>query len=113
MEKTRTLDSLNEQALPLSSLVNRALVTNGSTKYRFNRLQAVHAERPNGATSSLRADLRIDERSGKATLGQAVMETPEPSMPIPRQSPANVPAGIREWRTNTLVNQQPALSASG
>jgi hypothetical protein len=47
-EKTRILDSLNEQALLLPSLVNRALAANDRVKYRFTLLQAAqaHAERP-------------------------------------------------------------------
>ncbi len=58
MEKTRILDSLNEQALLLPSLVNRALSANDRVKYRFTLLQAAqaHAERPDGVTSSLRAE---------------------------------------------------------
>lgn len=57
-EKTRILDSLNEQALLLPSLVNRALVANDRVKYRFTLLQAAqaHAERPDAVTSSLRAE---------------------------------------------------------
>lgn len=57
-EKTRILDSLNEQALLLPSLVNRALAANDRVKYRFTLLQAAqaHAERPDAVTSSLRAE---------------------------------------------------------
>jgi uncharacterized protein Yka (UPF0111/DUF47 family) len=57
-EKTRILDSLNEQALLLPSLVNRALSANDRVKYRFTLLQAAqsHAERPDAVTSSLRAE---------------------------------------------------------
>lgn len=57
-EKTRILDSLNEQALLLPSLVNRALAANDRVKYRFSLLQAAqaHAERPDAVTSSLRAE---------------------------------------------------------
>ncbi|MGA9992566.1 MAG: hypothetical protein WBP86_09585 [Thiobacillaceae bacterium] len=58
MEKTRILDSLNEQALLLPSLVNRALAANDRVKYRFTLLQAAqaHAERPDAVTSSLRGE---------------------------------------------------------
>lgn len=58
MEKARILDSLNEQALLLPSLVNRALTANDRVKYRFTLLQAAqaHAERPDAVTSSLRAE---------------------------------------------------------
>src|SRR5512135_2558929 len=57
-EKTRILDSLNEQALLLPSLVNRALAANDRVKYRFTLLQTAqaHAERPDAVTSSLRAE---------------------------------------------------------
>ncbi|MEW6119598.1 MAG: hypothetical protein AB1593_05885 [Pseudomonadota bacterium] len=57
-EKTRILDSLNEQALLLPSLVNRALAANDRVKYRFTLLQAAqaHAERPDAVASSLRAE---------------------------------------------------------
>jgi uncharacterized protein Yka (UPF0111/DUF47 family) len=57
-EKTRILDSLDEQALLLPSLVNRALAANDRVKYRFTLLQAAqaHAERPDAVTSSLRAE---------------------------------------------------------
>ncbi len=57
-EKTRILDSLNEQALLLPSLVNRALSANDRVKYRFTLLQAAqaHADRPDAVTSSLRAE---------------------------------------------------------
>lgn len=57
-EKTRILDSLNEQALLLPSLVNRALAANDRVKYRFTLLQAAqaHAERPDAVSSSLRAE---------------------------------------------------------
>lgn len=40
MERTGILDSLNEQALLLPSLVNRALPANDRVKYRFTLLQA-------------------------------------------------------------------------
>lgn len=57
-EKTRILDSLNEQALLLPGLVNRALAANDRVKYRFTLLQAAqaHAERPDAVTSSLRTE---------------------------------------------------------
>lgn len=57
-EKTRILDSLNEQALLLPSLLNRALSANDRVKYRFTLLQAAqaHAERPDAAASNLRAE---------------------------------------------------------
>jgi uncharacterized protein Yka (UPF0111/DUF47 family) len=57
-EKIRILDSLNERALLLPSLVNRALSANDRVKYRFTLLQAAqaHAERPDAVTSSLRAE---------------------------------------------------------
>lgn len=57
-EKTRILDSLNEKALLLPSLVNRALAANDRVKYRFTLLQTAqaHAERPDAVTSSLRAE---------------------------------------------------------
>jgi uncharacterized protein Yka (UPF0111/DUF47 family) len=57
-EKTRILDSLDEQALLLPSLVNRALAANDRIKYRFTLLQAAqaHAERPDAVTSSLRTE---------------------------------------------------------
>ncbi|MBI1283390.1 MAG: DUF47 family protein [Thiobacillus sp.] len=57
-EKTRILDSLNEQALLLPSLVNRALTANDRVKYRFTLLQAAqaHADRPDAVTSSLRTE---------------------------------------------------------
>lgn len=57
-EKTRILNSLNEQALLLPSLVNRALAANDRVKYRFTLLQAAqgHAEHPDAVTSSLRAE---------------------------------------------------------
>jgi uncharacterized protein Yka (UPF0111/DUF47 family) len=57
-EKTRILDSLNEQAVLLPSLVNRALAANDRVKYHFTLLQAAqaHAERPDAVTSSLRTE---------------------------------------------------------
>jgi uncharacterized protein Yka (UPF0111/DUF47 family) len=57
-EKTRILASLNEKALLLPSLVNRALAANDRVKYRFSLLQAAqaYAERPDAVTSSLRAE---------------------------------------------------------
>lgn len=58
VEKSRILDSLNEQALLLPSLVNRALSANDRVKYLFTLLQTAqaHAERPDAVTSSLRAE---------------------------------------------------------
>lgn len=58
MEKTRILDSLDERALLLPSLVNRALAANDRVKYRFSLLQTAqaHAERPDAMTSNLRAE---------------------------------------------------------
>ena len=57
-EKTRILNSLNEQALLLPNLVNRALAANDRAKYRFALLQSAqfHAERPDAVASSLRAE---------------------------------------------------------
>jgi uncharacterized protein Yka (UPF0111/DUF47 family) len=57
-EKTRILDSLNERALLLPTLVNRALAANDRVKYRFTLLQTAqaHAERPDAVTSSLRTE---------------------------------------------------------
>lgn len=57
-EKTRILDTLNEQALLLPSLVNLGLSANDRVKYRFTLLQSAqaHAERPDAAASSLRAE---------------------------------------------------------
>lgn len=57
-EKNRILDSLNEQALLLPTLVNRALAANDRVKYRFTLLQAAqaHAEQPDAVASSLRAE---------------------------------------------------------
>lgn len=73
MEKTRILDSLNEQALLLPSLVNRALVANDRVKYRFSLLQAAqaHAERPDAVTSSLRAE-RLAAGVADSNLDQVV-----------------------------------------
>lgn len=57
-EKTRILDSLNEQALLLPTLVNRALAANDRVKYRFSLLQAAQsrAERPDAVASNLHAE---------------------------------------------------------
>lgn len=57
-EKARILDSLNERALLLPSLVNLALAANDRIKYRFTLLQAAqsHAEHPDGSAASLRAE---------------------------------------------------------
>ena len=57
-QKTAILDSLDEKALLLPSLVNRALSANDRVKYRLALLQAAqaHAERPDEVTSSLRAE---------------------------------------------------------
>jgi len=87
-EKTRILDSLNEQALLLPSLVNRALSANDRVKYRFTLLQAAqaHAERPDAVTSSLRAerlaagvqDSNMDRVVGDSErLGQGRYRIPE------------------------------------
>lgn len=88
MEKTRILDSLNEQALLLPSLVNRALAANDRVKYRFALLQAAqaHAERPDAVTSSLRSerlaagvqDSALDQVAGDAVrVGQGRYHVPE------------------------------------
>jgi len=57
-EKVKILDSLNEKALLLPTLVNRALAANDRVKYRFSLLQAAqsHAERPDTVTSNLHAE---------------------------------------------------------
>lgn len=75
MEKTRILDSLNEQALLLPGLVNRALTANDRVKYRFTLLQAAqaHAERPDAVTSSLRAE-RLAAGVQDATLDRVVSD---------------------------------------
>jgi uncharacterized protein Yka (UPF0111/DUF47 family) len=88
MEKTRILDSLNEQALLLPSLVNRALAANDRVKYRFALLQGAqaHAERPEAVTSSLRSerlaagvpDSALDQVVGDAVrVGQGRYHVPE------------------------------------
>ena len=88
MEKTRILDSLNEQALLLPSLVNRALAANDRVKYRFALLQGAqaHAERPDAVTSSLRSerlaagvqDSALDQVVGDAVrVGQGRYHVPE------------------------------------
>ncbi|MBT9591201.1 MAG: DUF47 family protein [Thiobacillus sp.] len=87
-EKTRILDSLNEQALLLPSLVNRALAANDRVKYRFTLLQAAqaHAERPDAVTSSLRTerlaagvqDSNLDRVAGDSVrLGKGRYRIPE------------------------------------
>ncbi|MBS1146919.1 MAG: hypothetical protein H6R08_1095 [Proteobacteria bacterium] len=87
MEKTRILDSLNEQALLLPSLVNRALAANDRVKYRFALLQGAqaHAERPEAVTSSLRSerlaagvqDSALDQVVGDAVrIGQGRYHVP-------------------------------------
>src|ERR1019366_8322738 len=57
-QKTTILDSLDERALLLPSLVNRALAANDRVKYRFALLQAAqsYAERPDVLASNLRAE---------------------------------------------------------
>jgi hypothetical protein len=57
-EKIRILDTLNEQALLLPSLVNMALSANDRVKYRFALLQSAqaHAQRPDALVSNLRAE---------------------------------------------------------
>jgi uncharacterized protein Yka (UPF0111/DUF47 family) len=75
-EKTRILDSLNEQALLLPSLVNRALAANDRAKYRFTLLQAAqaHAEQPDAVSSSLRAE-RLAAGVQDADLDRLVAES--------------------------------------
>ncbi len=75
-EKNRILDSLNEQALLLPSLVNRALAANDRVKYRFTLLQAAqaHAERPEAVTSNLRAE-RLAAGVQDGSLDQVVGES--------------------------------------
>lgn len=88
MEKTRILDSLNEQALLLPTLVNRALAANDRVKYRFTLLQTAqaHAERPDAVTSSLRSerlaagvqDSNLDQVVGDSVrVGQGRFHVPE------------------------------------
>jgi uncharacterized protein Yka (UPF0111/DUF47 family) len=57
-QKTTILASLNEKALLLPSLVNRALAANDRVKYRLTLLQAAqaYADQPDEVTSSLRAE---------------------------------------------------------
>ena len=57
-EKTRILDSLDEKALLLPTLVNRALAANDRIKYRLSLLQAAqsHAENPDAPASNLHAE---------------------------------------------------------
>lgn len=76
MEKTRILDSLNEQALLLPGLVNRALVANDRVKYRFTLLQAAqaHAERPDAVSSSLRTE-RLAAGVADSSLDRVVGES--------------------------------------
>lgn len=75
-EKTRILGSLQEQALLLPSLVNRALAANDRVKYRFTLLQAAqaHAERPDAVTASLRAE-RLAAGVQDASLDRVVSES--------------------------------------
>lgn len=75
-EKTRILDSLQEQALLLPSLVNRALAANDRVKYRFTLLQAAqaHAERPDAVTSPLRTE-RLAAGIQDASLDRVVSES--------------------------------------
>lgn len=56
--KARILHSLNETALVLPGLVNRALAANDRVKYRFTLLQAAqsHAENPDAPAANLRAE---------------------------------------------------------
>ncbi len=90
-EKNRILNSLNEQALLLPSLVNRALAANDRVKYRFTLLQAAqaHAERPDAVTSSLRAerlaagvqDSSLDRVVGEAErLGKGRYRVPQSAL---------------------------------
>lgn len=99
-EKSRILDSLNEQALLLPSLVNRALAANDRVKYRFTLLQAAqaHAERPDAVASSLRAerlaagvqDAGLDRVVGEAErLGAGRYRVPEAAR-IVREAHADV-----------------------
>jgi len=56
--KTTVLDALDEKALLLPSMVNRALTANDRVKYRLTLLQAAraYAEAPDADTSNLRAE---------------------------------------------------------
>jgi len=73
MEKNLILDSLNERALLLPTLVNRALTANDRVKYRFSLLQAAqaHAEHPDTMTSNLRTE-RIAAGVQDVSLDQVV-----------------------------------------
>lgn len=75
-EKTRILDSLNEKALLLPTLVNRALVANDRVKYRFTLLQAAqfHADNPDAVTSNLRGE-RLAAGVQDGDLDQVVSES--------------------------------------
>ncbi len=121
MEKTRILDSLNEQALLLPSLVNRALAANDRVKYRFALLQAAqaHAERPDAVTSSLRSerlaagvqDSALDQVAGDAVrIGQGRYHVPE-SARIVREAFSDVtemlaPLRAAETPESTLFAQR-------
>jgi uncharacterized protein Yka (UPF0111/DUF47 family) len=120
-EKTRILDSLNEQALLLPSLVNRALSANDRVKYRFTLLQAAqaHAERPDAVTSSLRAerlaagvqDSNMDRVVGDSErLGQGRYRIPE-STRIVREAFSDVaemlePLRVAEIPESTVFAQR-------
>lgn len=108
-EKTRILDSLNEQALLLPSLVNRALSANDRVKYRFTLLQAAqaHAEKPEAVASSLRAE-RLAAGVPQAELDRVVSESERigegryriPSaMEIVREALADVAEMLQPLRT--------------
>ena len=121
MEKIRILDSLNEQALLLPSLVNRALAANDRVKYRFALLQAAqaHAERPDAVTSSLRSerlaagvqDSALDQVAGDAVrIGQGRYHVPE-SARIVREAFSDVtemlaPLRAAETPESTLFAQR-------
>jgi uncharacterized protein Yka (UPF0111/DUF47 family) len=76
MNKNLILDSLNERALLLPSLVNRALTANDRVKYRFSLLQAAqaHAEHPDAVTLNLRSE-RLAAGVQDVTLDQVVEGT--------------------------------------
>ncbi len=108
-QKTTILDSLDERALLLPSLVNRALAANDRVKYRFALLQAAqsYAERPDALMSNLRAerlaagvqDSDLDRVVGGSTLiGTGRYQIPE-SARIVRDALADVGEMLEPLRT--------------
>ncbi len=120
-EKARILDSLDEQALLLPSLVNRALAANDRVKYRFALLQAAqaHAERPDAVASNLRTerlaagvqDGNLDQVvSDSESLGSGRYRVPQ-SLEIVRDAFSDVaemlaPLRVAEMTESTLFTQR-------